>query len=411
MRAGVAMRDITPPPGLPMCGFAARTAVAQGAHDPLTARAVAVGDTALLCADVIGFHEDSAARIRARCTLPSERVIVAATHTHGGPMTMPGRLGGGVDAAYLAQLEAACVEAINAAAASQVPVRIESGVAPDPGVARNRRHAGGPVDGRLPVIRLRRLNGAPLATILSYACHPVVLGPDNLLWTADYPGVVRRLVEAAEPGTMALFVTGCAGDANTGHTAASSLTGIAAPDRNFAAAEAVGKRIAACVTQARMTRRDGPVHAASITVPLDLVPAPAPPLDSWRRAVPHATPARAALLRLWIAWGERVAGNGPPWLARVTVLGWAGVHVLGLPGEVFAATASALHAGIDDLLIAGYAEGNPGYIPPAADYAHGGYELKEAHRFYGMPGPFASGSAERLVTAAAEFGDGAVGGD
>ncbi|RYZ56956.1 MAG: hypothetical protein EOP08_17715, partial [Proteobacteria bacterium] len=67
--AGAAIVDITPPVGLLMSGYAARTEPATGSHDPLTARAIAVGDTAIVVADVIGLHEDSCARIRSRCVL------------------------------------------------------------------------------------------------------------------------------------------------------------------------------------------------------------------------------------------------------------------------------------------------------------------------------------------------------
>ena len=43
IEAGAAIVDMTPPAGLAMSGFAARTAPATGAHDPLTARALVVG--------------------------------------------------------------------------------------------------------------------------------------------------------------------------------------------------------------------------------------------------------------------------------------------------------------------------------------------------------------------------------
>ena len=53
--AGAAVIDITPSPGLLMCGYAARTEPATGTHDPLTARALVIDDTALVVADVLGF--------------------------------------------------------------------------------------------------------------------------------------------------------------------------------------------------------------------------------------------------------------------------------------------------------------------------------------------------------------------
>ena len=41
LKAGIAVVDITPPPGLAMAGFGARTEPALGAHDALTVRALA----------------------------------------------------------------------------------------------------------------------------------------------------------------------------------------------------------------------------------------------------------------------------------------------------------------------------------------------------------------------------------
>jgi hypothetical protein len=41
-----------------------------------------------------------------------------------------------------------------------------------------------------------------------------VLGPDNLQFSADYPGAMKRYVERQIPGAMCLFVQGGAGDIN-----------------------------------------------------------------------------------------------------------------------------------------------------------------------------------------------------
>jgi hypothetical protein len=77
--------------------------------------------------------------------------------------------------------------------------------------------------------------------------------------------------------------------------------------------------------------------------------------------------------------------------------------IVALPGEPFAAAAHQIraHAGPGDtVLVAGYSDGCPGYLPPAEEFAHGGYEVVEAHRYYGLAGPFAEGGSERLVAAA-----------
>ena len=93
---------------------------------------------------------------------------------------------------------------------------------------------------------------APLADVAESAAPPALLpatapnllGADNRLLTADYPHYVRRAIEEACPGATAMFVTGCAGDANTGHSAHASWTLEGSPARSFEAAERLGRRIA-----------------------------------------------------------------------------------------------------------------------------------------------------------------------
>ena len=410
MKAGAAIVDITPPAGLAMSGFGARTAPAIGARDPLTARAVAVDDTAIVCADVIGLHEESCARIRARCYLPEAKVVVSALHTHGGPVCMPGRLGAPLHSDYLARLEDGCVRAINAAVAARVAARLEFGAGADPGVARNRRHDGGTVDPALPVLRMVAGDGSVIAAVVAYACHPVVLASHNLLWTADYPGFVRAAIERSLPGAIALFLTGCAGEANTGHKVQASNRPGPQPDRTFEAAERIGERIAANAIAAPTRAMSGAVSAASTTVALPLTrrerEAPNVLAQRWRQQLQTAAPNEAPLLRTWIDWAERVAPQPlEPWMARVTVLHWCGVRIVVLPGEIFAATALSIRDAFDGpTMVIAYTDGVPGYIPPGDEYPHGGYEIDEAHRYYGMQATFAPGCAERLAEAAIALG-------
>ena len=80
-----------------------------------------------------------------------------------------------------------------------------------------------------------------------------------------------------------------------------------------------------------------------------------------------------------------------------------------LPGEIFAATAHEIRDRLrdPDAMVIGLSEGCPGYIAPREEYAAGGYEIDEAHRYYGMPAAFAPGAAEALVEAVALLDAGA----
>lgn len=408
MKAGAAVIDITPPPGLAMSGFAARRLPAKSAHDALTVRAVVIGDTAVVVADVIGIDAEMSARIRQRCVLPADNIVVAALHNHGGPVSMAGRLGIAADPAYLERLEDACVAAIDRATALRRPATLSVGQGGDPGIARNRRHPGGPVDASLPLLRIRGTGGDMIALVTAYACHPVVLAADNLLWTADYPHFARAALEEACPGAVALFMTGCAGDANTGHCAHASISLGANPDRNFAAAERIGRAVAEAALASTEHALSGEIRASNGTVLLGFErrkrEAATDLEQSWRREAVDAEPARKSLLEFWAEWARKIAPVTPePLAARITVLDWCGVPVVALPGEIFAETALSIRAAFGPAkpaFVIGFADDNPGYIPPESEFVHGGYEVDEAHRYYGLPATFAPGSAEAIADCA-----------
>jgi hypothetical protein len=407
INAGVAVVDLTPPPGLLQAGFAMRTEPAIGAHDPLTVRALVVGDTAMVAVDVVGLNEDLTARVRARVPLPDMNVCIAATHTHGAPESTPGRLSQNPDPGFVQSIEDGCVAAIARALETARPAGLAFGYGADPDVARNRRHDDGPLDRALPVLRFRDEAGAVFAVMVAYACHPVVLAADNRLMTADYVHYVRCALEEAHPGAVAVFFTGCAGDANNGHSAHASWTLAANAERSFATAERLGRRIGEAALEASEAPIGDSVAAVAAEVRLNLVRLETEPLpvlaERWRRELTMAPAETAMILRAWIAWAEKFS-NVPPghWTGRLSVFDWGGVLVIALPGEIFAETALAIReiCGDRPAFVLAYAHATPGYIPPASDFALGGSEVAEAHRFIGMPGPFAPGSAEALAGAA-----------
>lgn len=410
MRAGVAVADLTPAGGY-LSGFAARSEPATGRHDPITVRALAVDDTAVVTLDLCGVDDQTCAAIRSLAPLPSERVLVHATHTHGGPACMPGRLERRVDTAWLNDAVHVAAATVGTALERQTEARLRLGTAQDPGVAKNRRRPGGPVDQLVPIAALEA-GDERIATVVSHACHPVVLGPDNRRYTADYPGVVRRLVERAHPGSVCLFLTGCAGDVNTGHSAADSMRGAVSAQRTFAEAERVGTLLAKAVLSEPI--------ASSATdqvwvrqAPVSLEREPETPLEELasrfgelaRKAV---TDADRRLYSSWAEWAaEQLRSPGPTdWNGTVSLLGWGDLRLAALPGEPFSAVADAIRTGLSrpDAMVVGYTDDCPGYLPTEAEYPLGGYEVADAHRYYGAAGPFRPGSVETLVTAIVGLG-------
>src|SRR5256714_9821137 len=62
-----------------------------------------------------------------------------------------------------------------------------------------------PVDPMVSVLRIDQADGTPLAILVNYSCHPVVFGSDNLQYSADYPGVMIKTVEAALGNKLLCF--------------------------------------------------------------------------------------------------------------------------------------------------------------------------------------------------------------
>lgn len=400
---GVAVVDITPPAGLPMAGFAARRGTATDAHDQLTVRALVINDVALVTVDVIGIDASLSIRARIRCQLPAENVTIAATHTHGGPSSMPDRLSVRTDSDFMKRLESGVIESIDQAIANQQRARVFAGYGVDPGFAKNRRQENGPVDSYLPVIRFVDAREQTIAILTSYACHPVVLGADNLRWTADYIHFTRETLEKIYPGAVVLVATGCAGDVNSGHTSASSLSIQAKPERSFVFAEKMGQALAGAVIAAKLTELSGGVACSEVVERLYFEQREAEPakilIEQWKTDISTGNPVR----RIWCSWAERLMGrNIEPLTVRCTALNLCGVRIVALPGEIFAKTALDIRQTLRcsvPLFVLAYADDNPGYIPPRAAFSEGGYEVDEAHRYYGLGATFAPGSAERLADA------------
>src|SRR5262249_37298700 len=72
----------------------------------------------------------------------------------------------------------------------------------------------GVVDPEVPVLRVDDPDGKVRAVVFGYACHGTTLGGDYYRIDGDWAGYAQEYLERAHPGATALFVIGCAGDAN-----------------------------------------------------------------------------------------------------------------------------------------------------------------------------------------------------
>ncbi|HEY4349444.1 MAG TPA: hypothetical protein VGM80_17845 [Gaiellaceae bacterium] len=223
--AGVGRVDITPPLGLPLGCWAARSALAQGAMEPLIAQALVLSDgdctAAIVTADLVFVGAELAATVRERVEtltgIPGNRVSVHASHNHSAPSLVRGSTIGGLPDVpaferYGDALGDLLTGAVYAAWRSLEPARIGSAVGRAPGLSGNRVDRERPIDDTVTVLRLDRANGAPLAAVVSMAVHPISVGGVGVRWDAEYVAPIRTTVETAVPGVECLFIQGCAGD-------------------------------------------------------------------------------------------------------------------------------------------------------------------------------------------------------
>ncbi len=439
IRAGLSALEITPPPGLPMAGFAARSGAAEGVHDPLYVRALVVSgdepddaETALIVADLLRLTPGDAMAIRERVArqtgIASGAVMLATTHTHGGPETDDRRPGTAAVRDYVEHVSDIVVRAVTDAAGNRVAARMTLNFGREETVGKNRRRPGGVTDPAVSTIRIEATSGDVIGIVCGYACHPVTLGPDNRQITADYPGAVVRALEGVYPGAVAMFLTGCAGQINTGHAAEASLSTQSSVVRTFSEMSRLGRALAGAAVQAG-ERATGPrgtplavapratagpqVRAATVDVAAPRLPVDDPArframAADWRAESQSGDadgrPEDRDRLRRWADWADRMAASSPHDEAMtldVTALRWGSIRMVGLPGEPF------VEFGLDirqragaDVFVVGYANGCPGYVPHRSAYAEGGYEVLHAHRGYGEPAAFAPEAGERLVEAA-----------
>ncbi len=281
LRAGAARVPLEPPVGGPMMGYGARTGTAVGVRDPLYARALYLSEHSEciwieldLCLLAPSQAEAIRARIAERTGVPARRVLVACTHTHSGPETgLFAALGRAPTPRSAARLLDAAVESGARARAAAVPARLGVGRT-EAHIGRNRRIADGPVDPAVLVIRIDRTDGAPLAVLYAYGCHPTVLGHENLRYSADWPGAASRAVEAALPGVLGCFTLAAHGDVDPRTRGLQDLAianqSLGARDEEM---EALGREVGEAVAQAAAglaTDADAPVRcvAASVELPV-----------------------------------------------------------------------------------------------------------------------------------------------
>jgi hypothetical protein len=452
MLAGAARVDITPPLPVDVLGYVRRAVAPREVADPLVVTCVVLRDgettVAILAADLVGLAPTAADRIRQAVAdaigcLPGD-VLLNSSHTHAAPW--PGatiKLGGEADGwtdrelRYWDSLPDAYASAAVQAGNAAIEARVSGGVGHAPGIAVNRRertpdgrtilgwNPEGFIDDSVPVLRIDGLDGRPIASVVGFGCHPVVVGPEVPRVGSDFVGPLRRHVELLRGGGVALFLQGAAGnvlpleaflDQPGPEVVFGERVGLEAAHAIVDAdprVTLIDKLDYGSVTPISLYRRrvapDQPRQVLASTrrvVRLPLLEAPS--IDELRtelrqredeqarqrdggasRVVTNPIGYHIAWLRQTLELAE--AGSiprevdGEIWAARV-----GECAVVGTPGEIFGEIGAAVRAAspAEVTIFAGYCNGVLGYIATPEEYPYGGYEPAVSHRGYGHPAPF-----------------------
>lgn len=237
LKAAVAKVDITPKTHEVMWGFEERVTPATSTLDPLYARILVLeaGGKRLAIVTVdLGrsFGEASLDRLQEQVQKSSgiSCLLVTASHTHSAPIVND-EYGAAGPPEWERNALDAIATGVSAAAGRLQEARIGVGtgsvlighnrlrVNDDGTVSWFERNPTmiptSPVDPTVTVVRIDNMAGEPLAVLINYACHPVVLGQDNLQYSADFPAITNRVVEKSLGGSVeSFYVQGAPGDIN-----------------------------------------------------------------------------------------------------------------------------------------------------------------------------------------------------
>lgn len=431
LTAGAATVDVTPPKGCPMAGYYSARG-AEGTHDPLLAKALVLETdgvkVALVSLDLITTRretvEEARKLIEKQAGVPGKNVMIAATHSHTGPVLSDGSpineaFGGGNKLAkdYAAALPGKIAEAVKKADDARKPAKASFGAGTEDGLAFNRRfhmtdgsvgwnpgkknpkivRPAGPTDPSVPVVLFETDEKLPkpIAVYVNFAMHLDTVG--GMEYSADYPYTLSKALAAAlGDGVVTVFATGCCGDIN--HINVNSDK----PQKGHGEAARIGTRLAAEVLRTLDSLKpvEGALRVSSETVELALPAVTADDALAAKRVLADlekgAKPAPKFLDQVQAFKVLDVGGRlGKPYPVEVQVIALGDdLAWVSLPGEIFVELGLQIKRGspFKQTMIAELANGSIGYIPTRVAYSEGNYEVISAR--------CAAGSGEKLVDSA-----------
>lgn len=382
MKITAVEKIITPAAGCHLAGMG-RGIISIAVHDELCLKGCLLDDGTkkilIFSLDLLGldapFIEDVKRSVEKSAGIPYGNILLSCTHTHSGPHTRSLE-GIELDTSYLESLKEKILEAA-AEAVTAAPVDCDGfhySAKCDENINSRVIHADNscsylPVDKELfPLadnIRDRELamlyffskhDGMPYLTIVNYAAHPLASqspGISGHSISADYPGVIRRKVEA-QLGGKCIFISGACGDLHP-----------CGMENGFDRMERMGNAIAEIVVKHSFCalRSDDKYKIADF---LETMTVPCRVKFDDERCIEAPLPA-------YNGAGETVA--------EIQLAAAGDVALVGVPGELLAEPGLEIkwHSPFRKTLICYNSTGYLSYIPHANAFLQGGYEAKTSH--------------------------------
>ena len=390
LHAGTAKIDITPDQPVTLAGYASRTNLSRGVHDPLSARAMAFehdGKRLMLVAlDLIGLYGGTAeplrqAILRAGQLQPSE-LFLCAIHTHSAPTPiLDPEKGHPNNVEYTRALQGKLAELTRQALERMAPAQLGVGIGASPvGVNRREvvrdsasktrivlgRNPSVPIDREVQVLKLTRGDGKELTgALFAYATHSTSLGPRNFMISGDVHGLAAQFLEKhLGPDVVAPPFAGASGNIDPWYRVLPEFNTTSGwTPEPILMGTFLGEEVAHVLKGIRGSITNSAIRTASKTVEL---------------------PGKAR--------GETQAGAAVPPTPLVITVGCLGdIAFVGLGGEVFTEIGQAIKAAspFPHTFILTHCNGAAGYLPTRASYPEGGYEVQSS--------PFGPGADEQVV--------------
>ncbi|NLJ36334.1 MAG: hypothetical protein GX358_08955 [candidate division WS1 bacterium] len=362
MKVGVATTAITPQQSMTMGGFSARTEPSISIIRDLLAQVVVFdnGDTrvGIVAVDLLKVPVPYFEAMRdagERNGIPRAHLLVNHSHTHCGPHVFARD-----NQPYMQEMTAKVCDLIEQAVANLQPVRLEYSqipctmgvnrrqMGPDGTPAGMRPEPRKPIDPDVPVLWAISPENQVRLVMFGYACHPTTMG--GLEFSTDYVGYSRDWVEAAYPTSTAVFLQGCGGDIKPRACTAAGGFGYVLLEPKEITAQ-VGYELGRAVV-------------AAMTVP-------GRPVSSFLAGLSDI-----AGLPTTKQVEDTPEGGLFPCEAQALRIG--DIYMVGLNGEILVGIGLHIKRELADLTVwvNGYSNRDLSYVPDAASFDEGGYEVR-----------------------------------